>query len=144
MILVDANLLLYAENASLPQYEAAHTWWDEQLSGSAPVCLSWAVIGAFIRIGTNPRVFPRPLTIAGATERVQSWLEQTCVRLVLPTDRHWTIFQKMLNDGQATANLVSDAHLATLALEHGCTLMSTDADFARFPGLRWRNPLKQA
>jgi hypothetical protein len=99
------------------------------------------VVGAFIRIGTNPRVFEHPLTLDQAIARVQSWLDQPCTRIVSPTDRHWMVFRQMLRDGQATANLVTDAHLAALAVEHGCELVSTDADFTRFPGLRWRNPL---
>jgi hypothetical protein len=142
MILVDANLLLYAEDQTSPQHKAACAWWDAQLSGASPVCLCWPVLDAFIRIGTNPRVFAHPLSLDQALACVQGWLDQPCSRIVQPTERHWSAFQKMLRDGQATANLVTDAHLAALALEHGCTLMSTDADFSRFPGLRWRNPLK--
>lgn len=142
MILVDANLLLYAEDQLSSQHAAARLWWDTQLSGAAPVCLCWPVLDAFIRIGTNPRVYANPLSLAQALSRVQSWLDQPCVRLVQPTGRHWTVFQKMLTAGQATANLVTDAHLAALALEHGCDLVSTDADFSRFPGICWRNPLK--
>ena len=141
MILVDANLLLYAEDQLGPRHERARTWWDGQLSGRSPVCLCWTVLNAFVRIGTNPRVFDRPLSLDQALARIQSWLDQPCVRIVQPTERHWTIFRRMLLDGQAVANLVSDAHLAALAVEHGCTLVSTDADFARFPGLPWRNPL---
>lgn len=143
MILVDANLLLYAEDQLSPQHAVARLWWDTQLSGAAPVCLCWPVLDAFVRIGTNPRVFTNPLSLAQALAHVQSWLDQPCVRLVQPTERHWTVFQKMLNAGQATANLVTDAHLAALALEHGCDLVSTDADFSRFPGIRWRNPLNE-
>lgn len=142
MILVDANILLYAEDQQSPQHEAARAWWDAQLSGASPVCLSWEVIGAFIRISTNPRVFERPLTIEQALDRVQSWLDQSCLRVIHPTDAHWTVFQEMLTEGQAVGNLVSDAHLAALALQHGCQLMSTDADFARFKGLNWKNPLR--
>ena len=142
MILVDPNLVLYAEDASSPQHEAARTWWDAQLSGASSVCLSWGVLCAFIRISTNSRVFERPLDLDQATSRVQSWLDQPCVRLVYPTERHWTVLQALLNEGQALGNLVTDAHLAALAVEHGCTLMSTDGDFARFPMLKWSNPLK--
>ena len=142
MILVDANLLLYAEDALSPQHAPACKWWDAQLSGSAPVCLCWTVLGAFIRIGTNPRVFAHPLTLEQAIVRVESWLAQPCVRLISPAERHWTVFQQMLVKGQAVANLVTDAHLAALAVEHGCELCSTDRDFVRFPGLRWRNPLE--
>lgn len=141
MILVDANLLLYAEDQLSPRHAAAREWWDAQLSGASPVCLCWTVLGAYIRIGTNPRVFERPLSLDQAAARVQSWLDQPCMRIVQPTGRHWIVFRKMLTEGQAAANLVSDAHLAALAVEHGCVLMSTDADFSRFPGLKWTNPL---
>lgn len=142
MILVDANLLLYAEDASSREHETARTWWDAQLSGASPVCLSWGVLSAFIRISTNSRVYDRPLNLDQATNRVQSWLDQPCVRLVHPTERHWTVLQELLKEGQALGNLVTDAHLAALAVQHGCTLMSTDGDFARFRKLKWINPLK--
>ncbi len=141
MILVDANLLLYAEDRLSPRHAQACAWWDAQLSGASPVCLSWIVLDAFIRIGTNPRVFSHPLSLDQALSRVESWMAQPCVRIVQPTERHWTVFRKMALAGQATANLVTDAHLAALAMEHGCELVSTDSDFSRFPGLRWRNPL---
>ena len=142
MILVDANVLLYAEDQLSPQHEAAREWWDAQLSGVSPVCLCWTVLGAFIRISTNPRVFEHPLSLDQALSRVQSWLDQPCTRIVHPTDRHWIVFQEMLIQGQAVANLVTDAHLAALASEHGCELISTDTDFSRFPGVKWRTPLK--
>ncbi len=141
MILVDANILLYAEDQLSPPHERARTWWDAQLSGADAVCLCWTVLCAFIRIGTNPRVFEHPLTLKQAISRVQSWLDQPCVRLIYPTERHWTVLQSLLTEGQALGNLVSDAHLAALALQHGCELMSTDADFARFPKVKWKNPL---
>lgn len=142
MILVDTNILLYAEDQLNPQHEIARQWWDAQLSGSAPVCLAWSVLGAFIRIGTNARVFERPLTLNQAITRVQSWLDQPCTRVVTPTERHWAVLQGLLVEGQALGNLVSDADLAALALQHGCTLMSTDGDFARFPKVKWINPLR--
>ncbi len=141
MILVDANLLLYAEDSLSERHDAARLWWDARLSGGDPVCLCWAVLTAFIRIGTNPRLHQRPLTRQEACERVQSWFEQPCVRLVEPTEQHWTLFRQMLAEGNALGNLVSDAHLAALALEHNCVLQTTDADFARFPSLKWLNPI---
>ncbi len=141
MILVDANLLLYAEDSLSAHHDAAREWWDNQLSGTAPVCLCWPVLTAYIRIGTNARLHRRPLMLKEAVERVQSWLDQPCVRVLTPTDQHWPLFQQMLRAGNATANLVSDAHLAALAVEHNCVLHSTDDDFARFRGLKWRNPL---
>ncbi len=141
MILVDANILLYSEDSLSEHHEPARAWWDARLSGSAPVCLCWPVLTAFIRIATNARLHQRPLTLKEAVERVQSWMDQPCVRMIHPAEQHWEIFQRMLFDGNATANLVSDAHLAALAIEHNCELCSTDADFARFPRLNWRNPL---
>lgn len=141
MILVDANLLLYAEDSLSEHHEASRVWWDDQLSGTDPVGLCWPVLNAFIRIGTNPRLHQRPLTLKEATERVQNWFDQLCVRIVQPTDQHWTIFQQMLRCGNAVGNLVSDAHLAALAVEHNCVLHSTDADFSRFRGLKWKNPV---
>jgi len=141
LILVDANILLYAEDSLQSRHQQARAWWDSQLSGTGVVCLCWTVLSAFIRIGTNPRVFEHPLSLEQALARVQSWLDQPCTRVVLPTERHWTVFRQLLTDGQAVANLVTDAHMAALAIEHGCELASTDSDFARFPKLKWRNPL---
>ena len=141
MILVDANILLYAENADGLRHEDAREWWDAQLSGDTPVCLCWTVINAFIRISTNPRVYDTPLMIEQAIARVQGWMAQPCVRVVAPTSRHWQVFGKLLRESQAVGNLVTGAHLAALAIEHGCVFYSSDTDFARFRGLKWRNPL---
>jgi toxin-antitoxin system PIN domain toxin len=142
MILVDANILLYAEDTLSDRHHAAREWWDQQLSGRDPVCLCWPALTAFVRIGTNARLHQRrPLSLSEAIERVQSWLNQPCTRLITPTEHHWSIFQRMLRQGNASANLVSDAHLAALAVEHGCELASTDTDFARFSDLDWVNPL---
>ena len=142
MMLVDANLLLYAEDSLSEQHEPAREWWDEQLSGVKTVCLCWPVITAFIRIGTNARLHRRPLTLKEATERVQSWIDQPCVRVIQPTENHWRIFQQTLRSGNASGNLVSDARLAALAIEHNCRFYSTDAEFSRFPGLKWSNPIE--
>lgn len=141
MNLVDANILLYAEDSLSEHHERARTWWDESLSGSDPVALCWPVMTAFMRIGTNARLHRRALSLAEAIARVQSWLEQPCVCIVEATEQHWDIFQAMLRQGKATANLVSDAHLAALAVEHNCVLQSSDGDFARFRTLKWNNPL---
>ena len=143
MILVDANILLYAEDSSSPFHARAKEWWVAQLSGSSPVCLCWSVLSAFIRISTHRRVFECPLTLEEAITRVGSWLNQPCVRIVQPTERHWEFFSDMLTSGKAMANLVPDAHLAALALEHGCQLQSTDVDFSRFAKLAWKNPLEE-
>ncbi|CAN5569545.1 type II toxin-antitoxin system VapC family toxin [soil metagenome] len=141
MILIDANLLLYAEDSLSEHHAAAREWWDEQLSGSEPVAFCWSALSAFIRVSTNARLHRRPLTLKEATERVESWFQQPCARVIHATEEHWKCFQRMLRTGNATGNLVSDAHLAALAVEHNCILHSTDSDFSRFPGLRWRNPI---
>ncbi len=142
MILVDTNILIYAEDRLSPLHEEAREWWDTQLSGESPVCLCWSILSSFFRISTNRQIFIKPLTMKQAITRVQSWIDQPCVRLINPTESHWQIFKTMLLEGQANANLVVDAHLAALAIEHGCILHSTDSDFSRFPKLKWKNPLK--
>ena len=142
MILVDTNILIYAEDKLSLRHEEARQWWDLQLSGESPVCLCWSILTSFIRISTNRQIFNTPLTLKQAISRVQSWLDQPCTRLINPTESHWQIFQIMLLEGQANANLVVDAHIAALAIEHGCILYSTDSDFSRFPKLKWKNPLK--
>ena len=114
MILVDTNILIYTEDRLSPLHEEARQWWDAQLSGESPVCLCWSILTSFIRISTNRQIFNKPLTTKQATMRVQSWLEQPCVRLINPTESHWQILQDTLLVGQAKANLVMDAHIALL------------------------------
>jgi uncharacterized protein len=142
MILVDSNLLLYAHDSLSEFHAGARQWWDAQLSGTDPVCLSWPVVTAFIRIGTNARLQRRPMTLQEAIDRIESWLSQPCVRVVSPTEHHWDILRGVLRESNAIGNLVYDAHLAALALEHNCELNSSDQDFSRFRGLKWRNPLR--
>ena len=142
MILPDVNLLLYAEDVDSRFNQRARVWWDAQLSGTEPVCLSWDTIAAFLRLSTHHGAFPEPLSQTTAISRVQTWLAQPYVRVIHPTENHWALFQLMLKDSQAVGKLVPDAHLAALAIEHGCVLFSADADFARFPKLKWKNPLK--
>jgi toxin-antitoxin system PIN domain toxin len=141
VIFPDANLLLYAEDSSSPRHEQAKKWWDQCLSGTGAVSLGWPVINAFLRIATNPRIYERPLSRAEAVERVSGWLAQDCVRIVQPTEYHWQIFKRQMDEAGALGNLMADAHLAAMAIEHACTLYSTDTDFAKFPSLKWVNPL---
>jgi hypothetical protein len=141
MILVDANVLLYAYDASSPRHGAAKAWWEERLSGPDPVRLAWITIVAFLRIGTHHGVFVRPLAMDEACDHVRSWLARPMVDVLEPGPRHWDILQRLLVSAQATGNLVADAHLAALAIEHGARLRSTDVDFARFEGLSWQDPL---
>jgi toxin-antitoxin system PIN domain toxin len=142
MILPDANLLLYAEDSLSRHHERAREWWDGVLSGADPVNLCWPVINAYLRISTNPRIHERPLLPEEAMARVSSWMDQPCVSVIGPTKLHWDIFKTQIEESGASANLVSDAHLAAMAIEYASTLYSTDRDFARFPGLKWKNPLE--
>lgn len=141
MILVDANLLLYAKGQDLPQHAAAAAWLDQELAGPSRVGLPWPSLMGFLRIGTNPRLFNRPLSMDQAWEQVAEWLDLPTVWVPQPTERHAAVVGELLKAANASGNLVSDAHLAAIALEHGLEVCSTDADFARFPGVRWRNPL---
>lgn len=143
MILVDANLLLYAKISDYPQHEQARRWLDERLNEPARVGLPWPSLLAFLRISTNPRLFPRPMGIDEAWKQVDSWLTVPQVWIPLPTERHREVLASLLDDGSVVAGLVMDAQLAALALEHGLLLCTTDGDFGRFNGLRWENPLRQ-
>jgi toxin-antitoxin system PIN domain toxin len=144
MILLDANLLLYARISSFAEHQRAHKWLDEQLNGPTPVGLPWPSLTAFLRIAINPRVFSRPLSIAAAWKQVEEWLACTPVWIPTPTDTHARLLGKLLSGTSITPNLIGDAHLAALAIEHGLTLCSADGDFARFDTLRWSNPLNSA
>jgi hypothetical protein len=141
VILVDANLLLYAKITDYAQHEAARTWLDAQLGGTTRVGLPWPSLLAFLRIGTNSRLFPHPMGGKAAWDQVAQWLDAPAAWVPTPTDRHAAILGDLIERTGAAANLIPDAHLATLAVEYGLTLCSTDGDFARFPQLRWMNPL---
>ena len=141
MILVDANLLLYAHISSFRQHDAARAWLDIQLNGTARVGLPWVSLLAFLRLATNARVFERPLSMADAWQQVREWLSCETVWAPEPTERHSECLGHLLALPGVQANLVPDAHVAALAIEHGLTLCSTDGDFARFPGLKWLNPI---
>lgn len=143
MILLDANLLLYAYNSSFEQHARARAWLERTLSSPAPVGLPWTTILAFLRITTNPRAYPAPLAPAEAAGIVSEWLAHPTVAVVQPGERHWEILSRMLVDSQARGARVSDAHLAALAVEHGGTLYTTDRDFRLFPGLQMLNPLEE-
>lgn len=141
MILPDVNVLLYAHNASHPRHNAARKWWDGALSGDEPVGLPWVGVLGFLRLSTSRVVFREPLTVDEAIGYVEAWLAQPHVRVVQPGHRHPEHLFAFLRALGVAGSLTTDAHLAAVAIEHGCTLYSTDADFSRFPGLDWRNPL---
>ena len=141
MILIDANLLIYAHVNNLPQHFAAKGWLDECLNAPAPVGLPWPSLLGFLRIVTNPRIFERPESIKDAWKQVKEWLECPSAWIPQPAERHGEILEGLLFDLNITANLVPDAHLAALAIEHGLILCSADGDFGRFPNLKWQNPI---
>ena len=141
MILVDTNLLLYAHVSSYREHRDAREWFKEQLSGSAMVGLPWQCLLGFVRLLGNPKIYSRPVPISESWKQVRQWLALDTVWIPEPTERHADILGDQLLAAGRNFNLVTDAHLATLAIEHGLTLCSADTDFARFPTLRWTNPL---
>lgn len=141
MILVDANLLLYAKVSDFPRHEAARSWLDERLNDVFGVGLPWQSLLAFVRLSSNPRIFQRPLPASEAWLQVEEWLSCRNAWVPEPTVRHGEILRSLLPLVGNRSNLIPDAHLAALAMEYGLTLCSSDADFGRFPGLLWKNPL---
>lgn len=141
MILVDANLLIYAVNADAPHHEQARAWLEDVLSGTTFVGLPWVSLLAFLRITTRPGILANPMSVEKAIGYVDEWLGQPFVDPVLPGVGHWPILRNLLRTSGAAGNLASDAHLAALAIEHGATICSADCDFRRFPGVEHVNPL---
>lgn len=143
MILLDVNLLIYAHYLRSEFHDATRLWFEKIIARPEPIALSWTTILAFLRITTSPRALTSPLLLSEAIAIIEDLLQRPQVLVLQPGERHWSILQRLLSGGQATGNLATDAHLAALAIEHGALLCSTDRDFARFPGLRWENPLQR-
>jgi len=141
MKLLDVNLLLYAVNEDAPLHARARSWVEEAFSGTETIALAWSVLLAFLRLSTRSAIFPKPLKPEEAFGLMESWLAQPYVTVAHPTEKHARLLKELLLPLGTAGNLTTDAHLAALALEHGAELCSCDADFARFPGLRWMNPL---
>ncbi|MFN8059175.1 MAG: type II toxin-antitoxin system VapC family toxin [Vicinamibacterales bacterium] len=141
MIVVDANLLIYAIDADAPRHAAARRWLERIMSGPERVGLPWAVLLAFIRLTTRSTVFVRPIEPRVALDYVEAWLTLPNVEPVVPGPRHWTLLRELIDEAGTAANLTSDAHIAALAIEHGATLHSADNDFKRFARLVHVNPL---
>ncbi len=141
MIFPDVNILVYAHNLRAPQHQKACAWWNRCLEGYDGVAMAWVVILGFVRITTHPKIFENPLTVAEALGRVEEWLVLPHVHLIHPPRTHFQIWSSMLKCLGVAGNLTTDAHLAALAVERGLILHSTDADFSRFPDLKWKNPL---
>ena len=140
MKLVELNVLLYAINRDSVHYETALDWWAEALQGDEPIGLPWTVLLGFLRLTTNPAIFPEPLDAEMAFARVDTWLGLDQTRLVQETEDHWHILPELLFETGPAGNLTTDAHLAALAISHGATLVSFDNDFSRFSRLRWQSP----
>lgn len=140
MLLVDANVLLHAVNERSREHAAARDWLRRALDGDEAVALAWTVVLAFLRLSTHPTVFPRPLAPGAAAEVIERWLRSPPVVAVEPTRRHLSLLHGLLDRSGAGGNLVGDAHLAALALEHGATVVSFDRDFARFDGVALQRP----
>lgn len=141
MKLVDLNVLLYVVNQDSVHHESALDWWEQALRGDELIGLTWIVLLGFLRLSSNPAIFPDPLDAETALEKVSIWLSLDQSRLIRETDDHWHILRSLLDETGTAGNLTTDAHLAALAISHGATLVSFDSDFSRFSSLRWESPL---
>ncbi|HEY3351444.1 MAG TPA: type II toxin-antitoxin system VapC family toxin [Thermoanaerobaculia bacterium] len=141
MRIPDLNVLLYAVDSDSVHHAAVHRYWEEIASGEEEIGFSWSVLLGFLRLSTNPAVFPRPLALDAALAKVDSWLSLPPARVITETPDHWSILRRLISEAGAAGNLTTDAHLAALAIGRGAVLVSCDGDFARFEGLRWENPL---
>jgi toxin-antitoxin system PIN domain toxin len=142
VILVDANLLLYAYDSDSPQHRSARAWLENQFAGQQPIALAWTTVLAFMRISTSRLVGSTPLQMEQAVAIVSDWLALSNVEVLSPGQRHWPILGRLLTAAQVRGPLIMDAHLAALAIENGATLCTNDRDFSRFPGLRVEYPLQ--
>jgi toxin-antitoxin system PIN domain toxin len=139
--LVDANVLLYAVDEESPNHSAANGWLDEALGSREPIGFAWVVVLAFLRLSTHPRLSAQPLSLEQAMQLVEHWLGEPPSLVVHPSDRHLSLLRGLLTPLGTAANLVTDAHLAALALEHGADIVSFDRDFQRFEGVGWSEPV---
>lgn len=139
----DLNVLLYALNPDAEMHEVSRLWLERSLSGAAPVGFAWLVLAGLVRVSTMRQIFREPLSATEATDWVRTWLDQPPATVVQPGPRHVDLLADLLNAAGRAGNLVSDAHLAALALEHRATIVTFDSDFARFPGVKWERPTAQ-
>ena len=143
MILMDVNVLVYAHRKDAEQHTEMHRWLQSVMAGPTGFGVSETVLSGFIRIVTHPRIFNLPSPLAQALAFAEVLRTHPAATLIQPGRRHWEIFNKLCKEAGATGNLISDAWFAALAIESGCEWLTTDRDFARFPGLRWRHPLQR-
>lgn len=142
MIILDANILLYAYDSDSPNHQLAREFIQRSFSGETPVGIPWQTIGAFLRVVTNSKLPGQRFTNEEAAEIIDRWCDQPNVFILSQGEHHWPLFRQMFIEGQARGPMTTDAQLAALTIEHGGILHTTDRDFARFPGLRWTNPLQ--
>jgi hypothetical protein len=142
VIVVDANLLIYSYDTASPDHRNARAWIERIFSGAELVGLPWQTVAAFLRVVTNRKLAGFRLTVEQAIQIVETWLEQPNVRLLAPGDDYWSVLKRMIVEGSASGSLISDAEMVALTIENGGVLYTADRDFARFPGLRWKNPLQ--
>lgn len=140
MKLVDANVLLYAVNSDADHHDLSRRWLDSSLSGNDTVAFAWIALLAFVRLSTREGLFPRPLSSDAAMDRVNEWLSAPAAVVLEPTIEHGRVLRSLLAPLTTAGNLVNDAHLAALAIEHKCAIVSFDNDFSRFAGVRWTPP----
>ena len=141
MIVIDANLLIYSYDLDSTYHKKSRAWLEEALSGAEAVGLPWQSVSAFLRVITNRRLSGMRVSLQQAVQVVDEWFQQPNVQMLVPADQHWSVLRQMILEGQASGPLVSDAEIAAITIEHGGVLYTADRDFARFPGLRWKNPL---
>jgi uncharacterized protein len=141
VIVVDANLLIYSYDVKSEDHKKSAAWLEEILSGTDAVGLPWPCICAFVRVVTNRRLAGMGVAVKDALGAVEEWLQSPNTQILVPGDQHWAMFRQMVFEGQASGALVSDAEIAALTIEYGGVLHTADRDFARFPGLRWVNPI---
>jgi uncharacterized protein len=144
MIVLDVNLLIYAYDTTCDDHEKARAWLENVFSGVEPIGLPWQNISSFLRVLTYPGLFGEHFTMRQALAIVGQWIELPQVRTLSPGEHHWALFREMLVAGDVRGKLTSDAALAALTIEYGGVLYTSDRDFARFPGLRWVNPLLES
>jgi len=141
MIIPGVNLLVYAYNSDAPHHQRAKGWWEECVRGSQPVAIPWVVALGFLRVITSRVALERPMAVATALAHLRTWMEQPSVRILQPGPRHIAILQGFCEVGVLAGTLITDAHIAALAIEYQAVVHSNDSDFSRFAGLRWINPL---
>jgi toxin-antitoxin system PIN domain toxin len=141
VIIPDVNLLVYAHRAEAANHESYRRWLEMVANGDESFALADIVLSGFVRVVTHPRIFRPPSPIDDALGFAEDLLAQPNCAMIRPGHRHWTLFARLCRESGVQGNLVPDAYLAALAIEGGCELVTTDRDFARFKGLRWRHPL---